>query len=813
MLRNEKFDANDWFANAAGRERSAFRQNQFGGTFSGPVLFPRFGEGGRQPGYDGRNRTFFFFSYEGLRLVLPQVPEQVVPSLRLREVAAPAIRPLVDAFPLPDGPEILTNTPCPVPPAPPNPACDPATNRLFSGFSLFTGVYSDPSRLDATSIRIDHTVNQKLTLFGRYNYAPSNTKGRGTGEVPSSRIIENQITTRSLTIGATAAVTARLSNELRLNLSRDRSRIDRTIDDFGGAVPIDLSAVIPNSDTFGANISTQINILFPSGSGILQLGTTNGFTQRQMNLVDNMSLVKGDHQLKFGIDYRRLTPIYSPVDYGQIIGLSNEAQVRAGTANVNVFSNQGSRPVFENISVYGQDRWKPSPRLTVDLGLRWEINPAPRDADGKRPIGVIGVDNLPTARLAPPDTEIYKTYYGALAPRVGVAYQLAEANGWERVLRGGFGVFYDLGSSQAAAGFTQFPFAVSKALTNVPFPVPPALAAPPPFGEVRLPITSLVLALNPDLTLPYTLQWNVSIEQSLGPNQTVSASYVAAAARRLLVTQRLNQAVAGRRPNPDFGQITFISNGPTSDYHSLQLQYQRRLSRGLQALVNYTWSHAIDEVSDEVTSGVLERGNANFDVRHSLSSAITYNLPGQGLGGVVGKVFGNWSIDGIVYAQSGTPVNPNAGFLIREDGTFILVRPDVVEGQPLYMKDSRVAGGRRFNIAAFNAPPVGANGQSLRQGTLGRNVLRGLPLYQVDVAVRRQFNLTERLKVQIRAEAFNLFNHPNFAYAPGGIGSNISNPSTLGVPSQMLGRNLGGLSPLYQIGGPRSLQFSLRVSF
>jgi hypothetical protein len=286
---------------------------------------------------------------------------------------------------------------------------------------------------------------------------------------------------------------------------------------------------------------------------------------------------------------------------------------------------------------------------------------------------------------------------------------------------------------------------------------------------------------------------------------------VAAVGRRLITSRRLNGAISGQRPNPNFGNIIFEENVATSNYQSLQVQYRRRLARGLQALVNYTWSHAIDESSNEdsISIGSLDRGNANFDVRHNLSSAVTYNLPWRGRRGVLSKLASGWSVDGIVHAQSGLPIDISARFLVREDGTGFNVRPDLVVGRPLYISDPLVPGSRRFNSTAFQQPPVGPNNTFVRQGTLGRNVLRGLPLYQVDAALKRQFNVTEKLNLQFRADAFNLFNRPNF----GGFDANFNNPSTFGVPTQMLGRSLGGLSPLYQLGGPRSLQFSLRVGF
>jgi hypothetical protein len=174
---------------------------------------------------------------------------------------------------------------------------------------------------------------------------------------------------------------------------------------------------------------------------------------------------------------------------------------------------------------------------------------------------------------------------------------------------------------------------------------------------------------------------------------------------------------------------------------------------------------------------------------------------------VLKHVFGNWSLDGIVHAQSGLPVDVTTSSTTVIDGVTVYVRPNYVLGQPLYIYDSSVPGGRRFNSAAFAAAAPG------QQGNFGRNVLRGLPIWQADMALGRSFNITERWKLQFKGEFFNIFNHPNF----GNYGTNFTTPSTFGVPVQTLRYGLGtagvGMNSLYQMGGPRSVQLSLKLSF
>lgn len=785
-LRNEVLDANDWFANSRKQKRAPLRQNQFGGTFSGPVLLPKL--------YAGRNRTFFFFSYEGQRLRLPSSANYFVPSLRLRQAAAPSVQPLLNAFPVPNGPETTVGgTP--------------------TGLSPFFAVYSSPSSMDATSLRVDHSINSKLTLFGRFSDTPSETLSRGLNLISGKTI-----NTRTFTSGATLVATDHLTNEVRFNWSRNRGRSGTAMDDFGGAVPIELSQLISGYNGAGSKFGL-VFISFPSspGNGLsLSLGDSVDNYERQINIVDNVSWLKGGHQFKFGIDYRRLTPIFGPVEYQQTVIFTGEAQLTnpATAGLVTISASQGSRPIYNNVSTFAQDTWKVSRRLSIDLGVRWEVNPPPHDANGKEPLLVTGVDNLSTAKLAPAGTEFYQAYYGAFAPRLGIAYQLNQTSGRETVIRTGFGLYYDLGNGQSGAAFAGYPFNSSVSSFNTPYPLSSTIATPPAFPTATLPISAPLYALNPDLRLPYTMQWNLAVQQSIGKEQSLTLSYVASAARHLLRTVAINQRkgnpFTGPRPNPKFAIINLVTNGPTSNYQSLQAQYDKRLSRGLQALASYTWSHAIDQVSNEITPNSLDLGNADFDIRHKLTTAVTYDLPSLRRVPVLSTVSRGWSFYTTLTVQSGAPLNPRAGNVLLEDGTLAAVRPDVIEGVPFWIKDSTVPGGQRLNRAAFVLPPAlpGAPGYFTRPGTLGRNVVRAAARYQIDIALQRRFKLWERTEIQFKAEAFNVLNHPLFA----GQDTNLQSPA-FGVPTTTLNKVLGGLGSLYQMGGSRSMQMSLRVSF
>jgi hypothetical protein len=206
-------------------------------------------------------------------------------------------------------------------------------------------------------------------------------------------------------------------------------------------------------------------------------------------------------------------------------------------------------------------------------------------------------------------------------------------------------------------------------------------------------------------------------------------------------------------------------------------------------------------------------------VRHAFNGALTYNIPGPQVQEIIGKVLSGWAVDSIFTARSSTPVNVTYG--VNAPFGSIALRPDVIPGVPLYLTDSTVAGQRRFNntrvlVPGNPNPQIGPflRPITVRQGTLGRNVLRGFSIWQLDLGVRRQFGLGEKSKLQFKTEVFNIFNHPNFGDPIGTLTA-----TTFGVSTAMLGRSLGtggltgGFNPLYQVGGPRSMQFSLRFEF
>ncbi len=327
---------------------------------------------------------------------------------------------------------------------------------------------------------------------------------------------------------------------------------------------------------------------------------------------------------------------------------------------------------------------------------------------------------------------------------------------------------------------------------------------------------SLAVGAAPGYTLPRTYQWNLTIEQALG-HQTLSAAYVGAAGRKLIGLTAL-PAVA------TISGVTVFGNTSTSDYHSLQLQFNRRLTTRAQVLLSYTWSHSLDDLSNDLASYFSaptlfafqnpnsNRGPSDFDIRHGLNGAVVLMLPTPRFK-QFRPLLQNWTANSVFFARSAPPTDLAA---ITADSR--VLRPDVVPGQPLYLYGSGYPGGKRYNPDAFRPAAAGAV-----EGDLGRNVLRGFGAWQIDFSLHRQLRLSEHLALQLRAEAFNLFNHPNFAnpaFANDPQHELAGTPyRTFGISTATLANGLGAsgipgqLNPLFQIGGARSIQFAIRIRF
>ena len=792
-LRNSFFDANDWFNDNLGEPLAPLRQNDFGGTLGGPIRFPWI--------YNGKDKSFFFVSYEGLRLAQPQAAAiQYVPDASLRSSADPILQPFLNAFPVQNGKEetlpctgdTTTTYPCP--------SGSPVGTLVQSGLADFSKSYSLPSTINSTSIRVDHTFGSKLTAFFRFGDTPSSQSSRSL-----SQFTQTEINSHNYTLGATSQLSSTVTNEVRLGYASNDSRILQSLDGFGGATPTNMTAQegIPAS----ANASTLFLLYFP-GVGLTDLNvqaTSNGV--RNWDLIDTTTVLRGSHQMKFGVEYTQLksiedgftTAVY-PYYFSPSALQNNQATFLTAQQNAN------ATPVAYTTDAYAQDEWKMASRISLSYGIRWEVEPAPHDQHDNDAYTILGTVSDPaTLTLAPRGTSLWNTYWYNFVPRFGLAWRAHGEPGKETVIRTGVGAFSDTYGEAMFLGFSALGFSASQTYFGSSLPVTPAQldftpAAAPPYT------TGGIYAFPRHLQVPYTLEWNTSVEQALGNNQTFSLTYVGSNGRRLISAQQLSL----NQLNSNFGSIYIFPANITSNYQALQTKFQRTVGHGIQALASYTWSHAIDYGSTYTTFAAT-RGNADFDVRQNLSGGLSWDIPGASAQRIVAAFLDHWALDGRLVVRSSFPITLSGNSLTDPTtGNLYYSGVNLVPGKPLYLYGPQYPGGRALNggpnVSASDAAFTLPNGTD--DGNAPRNSVRGFGENQINLAVRRTFPIKDTASLQFRAETFNLLNHPNFGYIDPSL-----NDALFGQATRMLNESLGTIASQYQQGGPRSMQFALRLSF
>ena len=358
------------------------------------------------------------------------------------------------------------------------------------------------------------------------------------------------------------------------------------------------------------------------------------------------------------------------------------------------------------------------------------------------------------------------------------------------MVRAGGGIYYDSSMSIAADLLNGGPLSITSYTSDRNFVVS----------------TILSYGFGPNLHLPEINQGNVSIEHGFGLHDVLSVGYVGSVGHGLI-----RREIGGPGSSPS-ALIALTTNDGFSKYNSLQVQYRRRFVRGLELQGSYTWAHSLDNVSSDafltwVGSG-NDKGNSDFDLRQSLSLSGSYQVAHHVGARWLNRALGGWSLSGVMRARTGFPITVQQSEEYEGIALANAFRPDYMGGQPIWIADPNAPGGRRLNASAFLSLPSGV------QGNLGRNVITGFGMAQVDLAVSRDFRLSDRASVQLRGSAFNALNQANL-----GDPVKFLDSPLFGLSTSMLNMMLStgspgtGLSPILQTGGPRSLQFSLRLRF
>lgn len=824
FLRNDVFDARNFFSS----EVPKLRQNQFGATFGGPVV---------------RNKTFFFGSFEGFRRRQGVTNSSVVPTAAQRLgdfTGAALIKDPSNTLPCTTADRRGCFADNKIPDARISPiaknilALLPLPNRGGNQLSVTRNGTTDTNQF---LVRADHTLSAKNNLTARYFY----DYGNGTKpfsnpppvNVPGFEY-QDEFGFQNAIVSDTHNFTPRLLNEMRVAYSRTRTLFNQS-----------QSKVTPASLGFTYPIGGQAIPPLISISGFTSIGSvfeTNALRRDNIyQFQDHLTWLLGKHNLRMGADvfinqYGLREDNSNSGNFNFNGGVTGNAMADflLGLSNRFTQANAGAPAYFSSryFQPYVQDDFKLHPRLTLNLGLRYELNGAMREKNNRLVAFQPGQKStrFPTAPTGllfegdPGVNRIVKIDKNNLAPRVGFAWDVF-GNG-KTSLRGGYGVYYDVVLATLYANFVvSVPYTTTFTVTNpARFADPFNGASPFASGNTNLGFPSLLplTLVDADYVSPYNQQWNLTVQREVAKDLVVEVGYLGTKGTHLPGTRVLNTAefrnvgtqapssrnIDARRPlGPAFGTIYNYQSTFNSNYHGLQTTANKRFSRGFSLLAAYTWSKAIDNGSyptgrRAVRVGTLaqdqnnlngERGLSNFDARHRFVLSGIWELPiFRTRQDVVGKVLGGWQFNGILQLQSGKPfvvqdsTDPNVDGVSAD-------HPDLIRNPNL---DKRTVD-LFFDTAAFVRVPAGTN----RFGTAGRNVVIGPDYKNLDVSLFKNFRLTERLRTEFRWEIFNALNHANFDNPGGGAPAND-------IASPVFGRLQSTLP-----NSERIMQFALRFAF
>jgi hypothetical protein len=806
FLRNTDLDGRNYFA----LKLPPYHQNQFGGTVGGPIK---------------KNRTFFFFSAQDTqRRSAPSPASFTPPTAAQRNGDFSALLPTTIKNPS-TGVAFPGNI---IPQSLIDPVAVKIANALLplpNNGTQWVGV--ENQNLDDTQYltKIDHMITQNNHLSGRYFYDQNNFQR--PFNAPTGFYAENLFRNQSGTLNDTQMFSPTLTGTFYFSFGRfARTQIPeapglQTLQSFGQQVP--LGTQVPIFPGIRDNISGYVDIF--SGGALRQDSTS--FVYRGV-----FTKILGAHTLNFGAEFERTR--IDANDYSYTPGDNTFNGQNSGNAVADFylgaesqFFQDNGRTFFlreDRFYSFLQDDWKATRRLTLNLGLRWEPWLPPEDKNGTLVGFVPGVQSkvAPNAPLgmqfvgdAGIQASIFKKDWKDFAPRIGFAYDLFGDN--KTIMRGAYGIFYSFpeGLLYQRTDAMQ-PVDLYLSIPNPPSfdnpyqgfaggdPFPRAHILPSQFSTYQFitPLSGGVL--DPSSKVGYTQNWNLTLEHQFHNDIAVSAAYVGNHGLDIMGSRQFNPAIFGpgatvanensRRLYPGLGAVEFASSYVYDEFNSLQLNLTKRFSGGLTVLTNFVWGKTIDNTSSATEGNTgppnpfnfrSARGPADFDQEFRYNLSVVYAIPKMHLNGAANTLFNGWKYNVITTLDSGTPFTVTSGTDRSESG----IGNDYanIVGNP-----ARVAGFSQtqqyFNTAAFTAATIGTF------GNVGRGTIRGPAYFDIDMSLFKDFNFTERWRLQFRAESFNTENRPNF-----------SNP-VASVSSGTFGR-------ITAANDPRVLQFALKLFF
>jgi outer membrane receptor protein involved in Fe transport len=796
-LRNSALDARNYFdvkvnPDGSTNPHSPFKNNQFGGSLGGPIV---------------HGRTFFFGAYEGQRervtsnfLFFVPTTGQIAAAQALALSAQGSVNPALV--------NLLTKY------------FPPATGSE-GGVGTANGVVEDKNDSNSAIAKIDHQFTDRETFTARYAFSssqqvfPLGGMGYGAGSrfAQFAQVSPTRVQVVSASLLSTFSAT-RL-NELRFGYSRYRTS-------FTGAD----ANVTPAS--LGLNMGTGVNGLPEIDfNGILENFGASAYSvprarvSQTLQLLDHFTWTHSRHIVKFGGEFRRMSvdgyndnlergllyvngpsgpsdPCYSPDSVtGTLCGYFT------GNIGASAYTGSTQRTTLNNgASAFVQDDFRATSKLTLNLGVRWEYFGPLSEKDNL--LSELGSDGALHLVGSGGVHGAWQRKFTNFSPRVGLSWQAAPGT----VVHAGYGLYFDyIPQNVITSNYTN----VAGITTNPigPKPVLPLNFNSTPWatgvGPVFTPQASGpydIFITSPNFTTPYVQSWNLNIQQEISRAASLEIGYVGSKGSHLTRLYDANQDGA----NPNFYAIDVLGTNAASSYNSLQVTLKARSWKGLTGFVNYNWSKSLDDASDGIdfTPGAAfpqdsdnlhaERGPSTFDTRHRMTAAASYALPHFGAGPA--WLRSGWQLGAIATMQSGRPipiVTSNGGINYRQ-------RPNLIPGVNPILPHWTPATGY-LNPAAFSQPTGNF-------GNLGRDAIYGPHFINTDFSIEKTTRIAEKIDAQLRAEFFNIFNHPNFALPNG---SYDPTSSTFGLITQTPDVAQG--NPGLGGGGPRVMQLALRLQF